>query len=358
MVSNQSSTAFEASLPAGQLWPALAKPSLSIARATGPRLLVAFLMSLIGLMFSGEASARWQIIEHEGRDYVTLKDLRTFYGFQNYREHGGSVHLENSRYVVEFNSGKQECYMNRVKFVLSFPIVRKGEHHLLSRLDLVKIIDPIMRPKKIGTARPFRTVILDPGHGGKDPGAINNYGTEKYYNLKLAKVVKTILEKRGYNVVMTRSGDTYLSLEERVALANKYSNAIFISLHFNTGAKHARGLETFTLSPVGTTSHQNTRGTIHNKRLRGNAQDSANIALATAVHGLMQRRTGGFDRGIKRAKFSVLTGVKHPAILLEGGFMSHPHEGKLINSETYIKKLGGAIADGVDKYRAAVTIRN
>jgi N-acetylmuramoyl-L-alanine amidase len=89
----------------------------------------------------------------------------------------------------------------------------------------------------------------------------------------------------------------------------------------------------------------------------GNEHDSANIALATSVHGSRLRRLQQhtFDRGIKRARFSVLSGVRHPAILLEGGFMTHPYEAGLIANESYQNALANGIVDAIAKYRFAVS---
>ena len=91
----------------------------------------------------------------------------------------------------------------------------------------------------------------------------------------------------------------------------------------------------------------------------GNEHDSANMALATSAHGSVLRSLGNntFDRGIKRARYTVLSGITHPAILLEGGFLTHPNEARLIHNEKYQAALAGGIATAVDKYRVAVTLR-
>jgi len=122
----------------------------------------------------------------------------------------------------------------------------------ISETDLEKLVDPVLRPSYIPNGGAFRTVVIDPGHGGRDPGAVNKYGTEADYNLKVALRVSAYLKKIGFQVVMTRTGDTSLSLSDRVKVANRYSDAIFISIHFNAGgAGKAHGIETFTLSPQG-----------------------------------------------------------------------------------------------------------
>lgn len=301
--------------------------------------------------------AGWELTKVEGRDYVSLDSLKRFYNFTNLTRSGNSVVLENKKVEMNLKIGGHECLMNGVKFVFTNPVVAVGSKVYVSRMDLAKLIDPVLRPNFIKNASDFRTVILDAGHGGKDPGATNSLGTEAYYNLKVAARAKSLLEAKGFKVVLTRDSDRYLSLQERVNLANAVrENAIFISIHFNSGGRAARGIETFTLSPPGV-SHYG-RGLVagDNHARAGNEHDSANIALATSIHGSMLRRLREhtFDRGIKRARFSVLSGVKHPAILMEGGFMSHPYEARLIHNETYQNAVANSILDAVVKYRLAV----
>ncbi len=301
--------------------------------------------------------AGWKVVKHEGREYVPVDSLKQFYNFTKLSRSGKSIVLENPKVEMRLDSGGHECLMNGVKFVFTHSVIDIGGTPHVSRMDLAKLIDPVLRPKFIMSAGDFRTVILDPGHGGHDPGATNPLGTEAAYNLRLAKRIKPLLEARGFRVVMTRESDRFLSLQERVDLANALrENAIFISIHFNAGASHAHGIETFTLSPPGV-SHYG-RGLVASDNLAraGNHHDSANIALATSVHGSILRRLGRntFDRGIKRARFTVLSGVRHPAILFEGGFMSHPRDARLIANDAYQNALAMGMADAIMKYRFAV----
>jgi len=306
----------------------------------------------------------WEIMKVGGEDYVTARSIKSFYKFTRMTRRGKEVKLESKSVIMKLSVGKQECLMNNVKFVFSRKVIDSGGRVLVSRIDLAKLVDPVLRPNFIKGAGDFRTVILDPGHGGKDSGATNPYGREKDYNLQLARQLKAMLEKPnpplrnwGYKVILTRNSDRYISLQERVNIANRIrEGAIFISLHFNSGGRHAHGIETFTLSPKGVAHYG--RGLLRRdyRSVPGNHQDSANIALATAVHGSVLRRLGKntFDRGIKRARFNVLTGVRHPAILFEGGFMSHPYEARLIGNPRYQDALAKGIVRAVDVYRYAV----
>lgn len=316
---------------------------------------------LFSLALAHSAAAQWETVNVRGQQYVTARSIKSFYGFPEFTRSGKSATLRNSAVKMQIRANSQECIMNTVKFILSYPVVEHSGRLLVSRTDLSKLIDPVLRPNYIKGSGNFRTVILDPGHGGKDAGATNQYGTEAAYNLIVARKVRDILKRQGYNVIMTRDSDRYLSLQQRVNFANKYRNAIFISIHFNAGGRRqARGIETFTLSPVGVAHYgRNVKSSDYRVR-NGNYQDSANIALATAIHGRSLERTKSVkipDRGIKRARYSVLTSVKHPAVLVEGGFMSHPTEARIIHSGSYQYSIAMGIAEGVMRYRAALASR-
>jgi N-acetylmuramoyl-L-alanine amidase len=300
--------------------------------------------------------AGWETVHCNGQDYVTVRSIKEFYNFKTMKNTGTFLVLENDVVQMKLSIGGQEVFMNNVKFVFSFSIIPHQGRYLVSRIDLAKLIDPVLRPTYIQTATPFRTVIIDPGHGGDQAGTVNQYGSEKTYNLAVARKLKAILERAGYTVIMTRDSDRTLSLTERVQFANRFSNAIFISIHFNSGGRgRALGIETFTLSPVGVAHYgrELKEGDLTSRT--GNAKDSANIALATAVHGTCLLRTGRPDRGVRRARFSVLTGVKHPSILIEGGFMSNSVEARMIADPRYQDSLASAIAEAIAKYRKVTT---
>jgi len=323
---------------------------------------VLFLMIFAFLPAHGKPVA-WKTKEHRGNKYVPLSQVKDFYDLTKMSQSGRQIILSNSELPLKFTAGGHEVLMNNVKFIFSHAIVAIGSYHI-SVTDLLKVIDPVLRPTKIEGAKAFDTVVIDPGHGGKDRGASNSLGTEAGYNLKVSKLLKARLEKRGFKVIMTRETDVFLALQDRVRIANKYQNAIFISIHFNAagsrGRSQARGIETFTLSPEGVAHYGSSLKDSDFIKRPGNKQDSANIALATAVHWTSLKRLNDprlkmdiKDRGIRRARFSVLTGVNHPAILFEGGFLSHPKEKYLINTRSYQQTLAHAIGDAIFFYREA-----
>jgi N-acetylmuramoyl-L-alanine amidase len=333
-------------------------------RSPGTRRSVLLLLFLAILPATAEKLV-WKVKEHRGDRYVPLSQVKDFYGLSSMTTSGGYITLKNTEIALKFKAGGQEVLMNNVKFIFSHAVVSLGTYHL-SIIDLKKVIDPVLRPFKIKGAKAFDTVIIDPGHGGRDAGAVNSLGTEAEYNLKVGRLLYDKLKSAGFKVVMTRKSDVYLTLQERVKLANQYKNAIFISIHFNaagsSGRSEARGIETFTLSPVGVAHYGRSLKSSDNIERMGNAQDSANIALATAIHwGSLQLLSNSSlhvpDRGIRRARYSVLTGVKHPAILFEGGFMSHPKEKYLIHNPKYQRTLARAMSEAIVFYRKATLQR-
>jgi N-acetylmuramoyl-L-alanine amidase len=322
---------------------------------------ILFTAILCWLGLAPYAVAQWEVKQISGRNYVNVDGMKSFYGFNSMRRSGNEVVLENKIVIMKLRLGSQECLMNGVKFVFSYKVEELGGRGWISQIDLSKLVDPVLRPNYIANAGDFRTVIIDPGHGGKDPGATNSLGTEAFYNLDVAQRLKKMLTSRGFKVLMTRDSNRYLTLQDRVNFANRVTeNAIFISIHHNSGGSAARGLETFTLSPIGVAHYGRGLNSSDFQMRTGNSHDSANVALATAVHGTMlnlvnKEKNYTLDRGIKRARFSVLTGVKHPSILVECGFLSHPYEARLVHTEAYRKIVADSIGLAVLKYRGAVT---
>ncbi|BCU76051.1 N-acetylmuramoyl-L-alanine amidase [Luteolibacter sp. LG18] len=333
------------------------RPSLSSFLKLGC-LAAALLCGSLPPLAKGEMQGPWEVIKMNDRDYVTVDSIKTFYNFNKITRTGEAIRLENPKVIMDLKVGSQECVMNGVKFVFSYPIESSGGKAVVSRMDLAKLIDPVLRPNYIKNGGDFRTVVLDPGHGGKDNGATNPLGTEAGYTLMVANKTKAMLEAKGFKVVMTRSSDVYLSLQERVNVANAVKeNAIYVSIHFNSGGRAARGIETFALSPQGVAHYGKGLKSSDFGMFNGNEHDSANIALATAAHGSVLRRLGAnsFDRGIKRARWSVLSGVRHPAILVECGFVTHPYEARLIENDDYRTAVAAGLTDAVVKYRYAVS---
>lgn len=303
--------------------------------------------------------AGWEIIEFGGRDYVTAESIRDFYnpayGFTTFSEQGDQLTIGSSKLVLKAIGGSQEMRINNIKFMLSFPVASKNGKVLLSRLDLCKLIDPVLHPSQLKHAEYFDTVVLDASHGGKDTGAHGVHGYEKDFALKLALAVGAALQQRGFKVIHTRPKDMSLTSVERVAIANKTPKSIFISLHFNTSEDDSEtGIETWALAPQSSADILPQPGAYIANAVRGDRQDSASIALATAVHASVISRFKFVDRGVKRAQTETLVMCKRPSIIFMGGFISNAQECLFIGSEAFHEQVSAAIGDAVMNYRKAL----
>jgi N-acetylmuramoyl-L-alanine amidase len=174
-----------------------------------------------------------------------------------------------------------------------------------------------------------KTVVIDAGHGGKDPGATSSYGyEEKTVNLDVALQIAQILKDRGLRVIMTRNNDTFIELEERAAIANRNRADIFVSIHSDSSAKSS------------------TNGfTVYVER----SGSSASTSLADAIDRRMAQ-TGISSNGVSKADYRVLTHTGCPAVLIELGYLSNYWEAKQLINKDIQKKLAYAITDGITDY--------
>ncbi|MEM9015371.1 MAG: N-acetylmuramoyl-L-alanine amidase [Verrucomicrobiota bacterium] len=296
----------------------------------------------------------WKVYKLGGRDYVSDSNVAKFYGFQRFNKDGSSRIFSHPHLVMTWKIGSQSIYVNNIKFNLSFPVVENGGMAMLSTVDLAKLVDPVVRPSYIKKPINFDTIVIDAGHGAHDSGAVGALGREKDYALDTALRLEKGLQQRGFKTLLTRRTDVFLTLGQRVAIANGQRNAIFISLHYNaSGSRDANGIETYALAPQGTRSTNG--GSPWNSPLSGNVRDAENIAFATAVHAHVIHELRSVDRGIKRARFNVLRGINKPAILFEGGFVTNKTEGKQIHDPAYRQRVADSIANAIVKFRTAVS---
>lgn len=308
------------------------------------------------------AKKEWEIVKRGERDYTTAESIRNFYNFTTLRLQGKHFWLGTSRLILKAEVGSQEILINNIKFHLCFPVLEHGGKVLFSRLDLVKLLDPVLNPANIQNAEFIDTVVIDPGHGGRDSGTRGppkdapqgEQVEEKDLALKMAMSVREALLQRGFKVLMTRTTDTFVSQEDRVKLANATPGSIFISLQFNTGAGDATGIETLALTPQAASATMSRDGGYNKDGLKGNQQDSANISLAAAVHANVISRFKFVDLGVRRGQLTVLSECTRPGVIFRGGFVTNEQECKLIASDTYRTQVSAAIADAVMNYRKAL----
>ncbi len=346
-------------------WVGFAARQLHLANSFPPATFRAFmrreLLTIFALLVCIRAfAADWTLVKHDGRDYVSFDNVAQFYGL------GGVQRVSSNAFSIAIGSrslrgqaGSVELYINNLKFNLSYPVIEQSGHLCVSRMDLVKIIEPVLRPGKIKDADMIDTIILDPGHGGHDNGATSIYGNEKTFTLDVANRARMLFLQQGYKVYMTRTTDEFIPLEDRVRFANRFPNALFISIHFNSGGA-GTGLETYTLAPRGVPSMMADGPRISDLQpCPGNGRDAENMALATAAHAslvvhLKAFDRGMYDRGIKRARFVVIRDITIPGVLIEGGFLSNGYDARLIAMPEYRSGMAASIFQAVQTYRRAV----
>ncbi|MDY3823462.1 MAG: N-acetylmuramoyl-L-alanine amidase, partial [Streptococcus sp.] len=191
-----------------------------------------------------------------------------------------------------------------------------------------------------------KVIYLDAGHGGSDPGAVYFGQTEKSLNLQVQEKLKTILENSGYQVVLTRTGDSFLDLLDRSKKANSSNSDLFISIHFNASTNSAtNGVETYYYQ-----SYAEYPSAI-NKEFHNNSERlSRSNYLAQVLQSEIVANTGALNRGVQRDTFAVLRETTAPAVLLELGYMSNVSEANKIKHEQYQNKLVNGIFSGIKKY--------
>ncbi len=257
---------------------------------------------------------------------------------------------------VDSRSDARKAQINGVQVWLAFPVLDQNGNVFISQTDLAETIAPVLAPRANPAGIKVRTICIDPGHGGNDPGYQVGSNDEKKYTLLLAEEVRAELKAAGFNVVLTRTTDVKIPLEDRPAFARKKGADLFISLHFNaseTARNEVNGTETFCCTPAGATS-TNARGEGDTRWVVGNRYDERNMLLAYELQKSYANNLGVEDRGVKRARFQVLRESTVPSILIEGGFLSHPTEGKKITDPAYRKQMAHAIVQGVLAYKKAV----
>ncbi|MCZ6132339.1 N-acetylmuramoyl-L-alanine amidase [Campylobacter ureolyticus] len=221
--------------------------------------------------------------------------------------------------------------------------------------------------------RKQRTIVIDPGHGGKDSGAIGNGLKEKDLVLKISQFLGDELKSMGYKVLFTRNKDVFINLKDRTAFANKKNADMFISIHINAGPKtksgsSLSGVETFFLSPARSERSKNAAA-LENK---GDIEDmnhfsqetylnflnrekiiaSNKVAIDIQKH-MLNKVQGKYkvkDGGVREAPFWVLVGATMPAILVECGYISNKNDSKNLANRVYQKLIAEGIANGVDAY--------
>ena len=289
--------------------------------------------------------------------WIPLESWSQFNGMEKPRRLNSGLEatyqLLTSNGTMSIQMGSQTLRFGGVDFWLGFaPRLIQGLPYIHA-VDARKTLQPLAR-RTWTLPQGNRTIVIDAGHGGKDSGAISciNSEHEKQYALDWARRLERLLRAKGWNVVMTRTNDTFLTLADRVAVAEQANAGLFLSLHFNSGSGNGRlaGIETYCLAPTGMPSSLN-RGFTDDVREwhPNNAFDDENLHLATVLHRSLLSEVGAIDREVGRARFlGVLRGQNRPAVLIEGGYLTNPDEARKISTSDYRQKLAEGIAKALE----------
>src|SRR5213080_1806840 len=318
---------------------------------------IGFLVGVIAItQTTALAADDWQIIKVSGQDYLSVDNVSRFYGLPaGIAASGEKVEFEAAKHPLEFVGGSREAMMNGARSWLCFPVIEQGGKFLVSRTDVAKTIEPLVRPHRVPNVGKVQTIVVDPGHGGYDKGQVSRYGYEKDFALDVARKLRPLLLSKGLRVIMTREGDYFVPLEVRAQIANAARDSIFVSIHFNTtnDDPNATGFEIFSFTPRGAPSTSDSAVAPSALGTQpGSTVDAQSMALSACIYHSLLGHLPEYDRGIKRARFAVLRLTKVPAVLIEGGFLTERGESKLISNKDWRGKLAAAIGVGIESYRS------
>jgi N-acetylmuramoyl-L-alanine amidase len=280
---------------------------------------------------AGEATKAWHPQTFDGLEYVSLEEINNFYSCE-LKEDTTSPGMKPKNHLILSPEQRLLSLKNQN--------IKKDGALWISQEDVNRLLDPVLRSTKL-EPKPFDTVILDAGHGGKDTGTSGKLGRESTYNLDTTLRLGKLLEAKGIKVIYTRKEDTFVELEARAKLITEYPKAILVSVHFNTGPAILQGIETYFQGgwKPGVALEES------------NACRAQSAGLALAMHGRCRKTLGITDRGVRAGKFTILLLSTIPAVLVEAGFLSNPEERKKIATPEYRQQLAEALCDGISAYR-------
>lgn len=330
--------------------PVIATPPKATSKAT-PKVAQPQAPAAPALAASASAKRMLRYVQVGTMRYLRLSDVALLYGFAIVQTPGGfSIRGTNSR--IDFPKNGRAGSINGIKVTYLFAPIVRNDVMYISEMDFNKVVDPSMR--RVATGRhTVKTIMIDPGHGGSDPGAPGPVANEKQINLEISKKLAEKLRLLGFRVILTRYSDTTLSLQNRAEMCEKHKPDLFISIHCNSStSKQVRGLEVFTMTPADAPSSGDTK-TVKTVA-PSNRFDSNSYLMAYEVQRMLVNYVKFEDRGVKHGRLYVLRNAVCPAILVECGFLSHPSEGRLLADKNMQDRIASSILSGIVRYAARV----
>ena len=201
-------------------------------------------------------------------------------------------------------------------------------------------------------AEPFAVVVIDPGHGGQDSGTMKAGLVEKELTLDVAHRVERLLQLRGLATLLTRSDDSYVSLQDRAAAANGQQECVFVSIHFDeAGRSAATGIETYYAAHPVSFPERVASWLPFLQRTSSEPPNVESQALAAFIQEALVAHTQAVNRGTRPQQFFVIANVRHPAVLVEGGFLTNKDDVNKLANGDYREQIAAAISEGILRYR-------
>ncbi len=294
-----------------------------------------------------------------GKEYVRVADWAKGNDLKaRWLKSDETIELTGPGARLFLNVDSCEARINGINVWLLSPVAQRNGTAYIAQQDVESTLKPLLSPPgNDSRAGAIKTICLDPGHGGADPGYCVGASREAKYTLLLAQELRQQLIRAGFKVALTRNSDSTVDLPARPELAKRRKADLFVSLHFNAvtdTSNSVRGTEVYCLTPAGASS-TNARGEGGNANwCAGNRQNDKNLVLAYHMQKSLTRNLETEDRGVRRARFAVLRGALMPAILIEAGFLSHPVEGRKILDSAYRREIARAIVEGLVSYKHLV----
>ena len=321
-------------------------------------LMVLLLVSLCRCVSPVGAAPSYEQVRIAGKEYTRLSDWARGADLNvHWVKKDETLELSGPSARIGLQIHSPEAQFNGVEVRLLFPLVERADGVWISSVDVQSTFAPLLSPPRLKRGAALKSVCLDPGHGGKDPGFQVGQNQEKRLTLLFSQELQAQLKKAGWKVSLTRTRDNYIELSDRPAVARRRRADLFVSLHFNAtenSANSVKGAEVYCLTPPGAPS-TNAGGELGGSGyFAGNRNNDENVVLGYQLQKSLVQRVPVEDRGVHRARFAVLRDATMPAVLIEAGFLSNSVEGRKICSPAYRHQLAAAIVDGLEAYRRIV----
>ena len=313
----------------------------------------------------------WPTLRLRGADYIDVREIARRFELQAaWSKPELAMALRDARGVrLTFENGQYDFNFDGLRVFLGERVLFDRNTLWVPKLDVITLVAPLLRPADHLAQLPEKapkTIVLDPGHGGGDPGTENKrLGlNEKTFTLDIAQRLKKLLEEQGWRVLLTRGDDRELSknkkidLQLRDELANDAKADLFLSIHLNsveTDPAHVTGVETYTMSPQFMLSTgDGKKDDLTDTAYPSNKLDYANLFLGEQLHRGMIATLKTPDRGFKRGRRAVLRLLDCPGALVECAYLSNDAEARRVATPEFRQQIAMALAAGLHNYAAAL----